>query len=488
MRRLLKALGIAALACLAVTQAAPSSFAAGTTPGGSPARSSAATIDTLSYFQNTHGVALSGSHSMSQYSTGNNIYLVKWDSDAYEHYTYDNNYIYLTEDHSGGEAPDGSYTYSDARWMARQMAVGQSIDVSANMAQFYDVGDSSCTPSHGGFQPYTMTLVAHDPDYQTGGTLGTQDVIVLQYDYRDGTGDQYERNYYAKGWGLVKWEWYQNDQVIATSTFQNTTTTPPTVPDTANSCVGTPVTNPVAPVPTSLTSFVTGMYSCILNNADPATSEVDNWVSQLQNDGLSISQAYNDFWNSQPSSVSDGDFANDLYRCMLHRDPDPTSYQNIVTGLQNGTVTRAGLVRQILSSQEFAVRILPMLQAVQYPPPNLPSSLSGFVSELYSCILSTPDPDTAGFDYWLGELQNKQLTIQGAYTSFWGYQASSVTNDQFANQAYGCMLFRTIDPGAYQNVLTRLDAGTLTRAGLVQQILSSQEFTGNILPTLQGLS
>jgi hypothetical protein len=319
-------------------------------------------VDTLSYLLNTHGVALSGTHSLSQTVRGNTIYNVLWDSDSYETFSYDSNYIYLPEDHSAGQGANGSYTFSDGRWMKRTMAVGDQIVVSGNSLQRFTVGMSSCTPSSGGQFPYVMTLLQHMPHDNLGGTLARQDVIVFQYDYRWGTGTDYERIYYAKGWGMVKWELYRNGQVIQTSTFNKVTSAPPTPPDLANACINAPVPFPVPSMPASLGGFVSTLYSCVLNISQPDASGFNFWLNNLQTRALTIQGAYTYFFGYEPAADSNDQFVHKIYDCILFRSPDDDGYQNSMTSLANGSVTRAQLVQAVLSSQEFTQGILLTLE------------------------------------------------------------------------------------------------------------------------------
>lgn len=232
----------------------------------------AGTIDTLSYMLDTQGKRLNGTHALSQTVMGQAIYNVLWDGNSYETFSYDSNYIYLTEDHSAADqGANGSYTFSDGKWMVRTMAVGDQLTVADNTVQFFNVGSNSCAPSNGGRFPYVMTLQQHIPSDNLGGNLGTQDVIVMQYDYRWGTGTDYEKIYYAKGIGMVKWELYRNNQVIQTSFFNTVTNTAQTLPNLTDACINTPMAAPIPSLPTSLSGFVNTLYACVLDIKQPDT-------------------------------------------------------------------------------------------------------------------------------------------------------------------------------------------------------------------------
>jgi len=469
------------------------------TSTSSPVANAPDVINTLNYFLNTSGKTLTGTHPLSQTVNGQTVYNVKWAIDSYETYTYDDNYIYLKEDHSGSPNP-GSYTFSDGKWMKRAMQVGDQINLSGNIIQNFTVNSNSCAQSTSGAFPYAVTLQQHIPNYNLEGTLGTQDVIVLQYDYRNGTGTDYEKSYYAKGWGMVKWELYRNNKVIQTSIFNQVSTSAPTAPSLQVACINTPVT-PL--IPATLTDFVNLLYSCVAKNNNPDSSGFNNWLQNLQNGSLDIKGVYTQFYNVQNTlnpSLGNDMFTKLLYRCTLLRETDATSYNNVMTGLSNGTLTRSGLVQTVLNSSEFTTNILSKLQTLlpatsitQVTNPNeptLPTSLNGLVSTLYSCVLNNTNPDSSGFNFWLNNLQTHALSIQGAYTQFFGYQSGvtpAINNNQFTKKLYGCILFRAAEQTSYSNIITGLTNGTLTQANLVQTVLNSSEFTTGILPKLQVL-
>jgi hypothetical protein len=181
-------------------------------------------IDTLDYFLSDHPErGLKGTHPLSQTVDGNAVYYVKWSDKNYEYYTWDNAYIYLKEDHSS--APNLPYTFTPGKWMKRFMRVGESITAiqGENKIQFFD---SACNPIHTNSGPYKyiMTLEKHIPDFDTGGDLGIQDVIVLTYDYRPAGATNYEKYYYSKEWGWIKWENVDPaGHVLQTSNFNNMT-------------------------------------------------------------------------------------------------------------------------------------------------------------------------------------------------------------------------------------------------------------------------
>lgn len=176
-----------------------------------------AAIDTLDYFLTDHqDKSLDGEHDtgslvdfinghvLSQTMERNKSYYTKWASDVFEIHTWDEDFIYLKEDHSG--QPVGFYSFTPGKWLARQMKVGDKLSVLENTIQRYD---PVCQPLTSSSFPIEMTLENHLSDYDLGGDLGKQDVIIVKYDSSVGlqTG-VFERYYYSKEWGWVRWEEY----------------------------------------------------------------------------------------------------------------------------------------------------------------------------------------------------------------------------------------------------------------------------------------
>jgi hypothetical protein len=107
------------------------------------------------------------------------------------------------------------------------------------------------------------------------------------------------------------------------------------------------------------------LYSCVLGTRQPDARGFSYWLGKLQSGAVSIPTAYTDFFDSQSSAVTNGDFAITLFDCPLYRPIDPASEQNVLVGLQNGTLSRDHLVQFVLSSPEFTGTDLPQLQKLR---------------------------------------------------------------------------------------------------------------------------
>jgi hypothetical protein len=191
-------------------------------------------IDTLSFFLSDHpetalvgdidelGNPNAGSHPLSLSVEGNAAYYVKWHPNAYEYYSWDDEYIYLKEDRSWSDAADDNrvkpQAFAPGFWMKRRMRVGEEIDMGAN--QTHLVYRRDCRPGRMARLGYKTVIEARIPRFEAGGDLGVQDVIVLRYDYSLRTGipdrqrvNSYEKFYYSREWGWIQWEYYQDDDL-----------------------------------------------------------------------------------------------------------------------------------------------------------------------------------------------------------------------------------------------------------------------------------
>lgn len=183
-----------------------------------PTTVKAETIDTLDFFISKHAVGTQEPKStgVTQYILGNSSYYFKTGS-AYEYHTWDNNFIYLTQDTSVGNYPIGggianSYRIISGIWMKRFMQVGEKIDVPSKV----DWYDNTCKViQHWDWWPYYVYLENHTK-MNFGGDLGVQEVIVLRFDYGSG----YEKFYYSKEWGYIRWEEFnQSGQAMRSADF-----------------------------------------------------------------------------------------------------------------------------------------------------------------------------------------------------------------------------------------------------------------------------
>lgn len=191
-------------------------------------------INTLDYFLTDHPdkslTTQEQQGQMGQVVVGAVSYYTKWSPHSFELHEFDEDYIYLLEDHS--LAPHPAYSFYPGTWLKRTMQVGETINVDNNRIQWYD---AQCKPTTSGQFPYKMTLERHESKYNIGGGLGEKDVIVVKYDWGPPGGD-FERFYYSKEWGWIKWEKYTNGELAQTAIFNKIRQAAPIPPAFSKVC------------------------------------------------------------------------------------------------------------------------------------------------------------------------------------------------------------------------------------------------------------
>lgn len=192
-------------------------------------------IDILDYFLSDHkDKALTGTHPLTQTVEGKTVYYTKWGPKAFERFIYDDEFIYLKEDHSG--APVNFYAFDSGKWLKRKMKMGEKNSLSDNIIQWYG---PDCKPLNKGSFPIELTLERYIPEFDFGGDLGKQDTIVVKYDSSPGsTSGIYERLYYTKEWGWVQWEEYDknNGSLPRNKSVFNKILSDPIKPDKSVAC------------------------------------------------------------------------------------------------------------------------------------------------------------------------------------------------------------------------------------------------------------
>ncbi|MEI6221813.1 MAG: hypothetical protein WCP97_03525 [bacterium] len=171
-------------------------------------------INTLDFFVHEKAIASVGGEPVSQFYSSGEVLTVKFkQADVYELYKYDSSYIYLSYDSSWGT--DGgqysSYQFKGnggkgGKWMKTSMRVGETIEENLSVGEFVRF-TSGCEPTADTPFSYKNTLEAHYKDYEIGGTYGKDEVIVLKYGYGGGS-PGFEKFYFSKKWGWIKWEGY----------------------------------------------------------------------------------------------------------------------------------------------------------------------------------------------------------------------------------------------------------------------------------------
>lgn len=192
-------------------------------------------IDTLDYFlSNNPDKPLEADKDLplSLRIKNNTAQYIKWPG-GFEYYKWDNNFLYLLEDAS----PVNPYAMSPGVFMKRNMAIGEKIDMAVNDVTYYKKIESYdnailCVLDTQLNQqiekwPYINTLIDHQ-SIDLEGDLGLQDVIVLKAYSTIPTYPDFEKFYYSKEYGWVRWEnWHKNGSLQAIVTFNKFSANPP---------------------------------------------------------------------------------------------------------------------------------------------------------------------------------------------------------------------------------------------------------------------
>ncbi len=213
-------------------------------------------------------------------------------------------------------------------------------------------------------------------------------------------------------------------------------------------------------------------------------------------------------------------FAMQQYRDFLNREGDAIGIAGWSDFITAGTYTRTQVVDAFLSSQEFAgftapvVRLyfafflrVPDYAGLTYNAGLVRSGLTlqaladffaaspeftatygaldnaQYVTLLYGNVLGRA-PDPAGLAGWVALLDGGTYSrgqVMLGFSESVEYQAA-MENEVFVTMMYAGMLRRTPEPGGFGGWLGFLDAGTYTRAQVIDGFLYSVEYHGRFLP------
>jgi hypothetical protein len=385
-------------------------------------------INTLDYFVSNKG--LTGTHDQSQTIKGDHAYFTKWSPNVFEVYRWDSSYIYHQEDHGDSDSSQ-AYHFEPGLWMKRQMKVGEKIDQTNTSATYYV--PSTCAIKIANAPAYYInTLEAHLPNYDLGGDVGKQDVIVLAYNY-DPSLRYLEKFYYAKGWGWVKWEYYVDGQLQSTSIF-NKIAASVTPPNYSAQCTERSSTALVAPSisPKSGSFAVTQLITL----TTPSTGAIIRYTTDGAEPTVGSSVYTAPFGISATAIVKAKTFA---------------STQDTV-----GSNTSAAVFFNT---------------AQQYLVPQFPADASGVVTHMYRHVLDrTTAIDQAGFDFWLGQVTKQSASTESLsllFKDFYNLDPAgefmhnhpNITDVDFVTHLFMNAYFRPPDAGGMGFWLDKLASG-----------------------------
>ena len=195
-----------------------------------PTPPSGPTYDILEYMVGTHRQqhtlqytwAGGGTQTIQIMQDGNEWRYVKGGG-QYEQLYYDDNWIYRAEDTS--ESADRFYTQSTngtlgAAWVKRRMAIGETVYTTKQVQHYLKAG---CVPQNGGLVTDALKLTAVYPAYTFDSGIVLKDVIRLEW----AAGEGY---LFAKGYGLVGFEFSGGKSYISELALQGRDDLPVSVP------------------------------------------------------------------------------------------------------------------------------------------------------------------------------------------------------------------------------------------------------------------
>jgi hypothetical protein len=238
---------------------------------------------------------------------------------------------------------------------------------------------------------------------------------------------------------------------------------------------------------TEIENFVDRLYTNLLNQSVDATKKA-SLVSELSAQTTTAADAVAEFALSKSiADISNEEFVSRMYSAVFNRKADDgkVNWENL---LNNG-MSRKIVIQKFTESEEFAniCASCGMTQG-EFQSDEIRDSniyVTSFVNNLYLTILWRT-PDAAGINNFVGALLNGESTDKIIKEFILGAECTSknYTNDEFIIACFGGILGRTgptvdaIDGGRL--FLDTLNAGGLTREGVVDSLLNSEEYKNRL--------
>lgn len=204
------------------------------------------------------------------------------------------------------------------------------------------------------------------------------------------------------------------------------------------------------PSATANEAFIKGLYQSTLLRA-PDAAGLANWLTALNANAQTREQIAYGFVNSTENRTNQVTF---FYKYFLNRTPDQPGLNNHVAYLQSGA-DEAQLMTNFILSPEFSGQ----------------NNNASFVNLMYYAILGR-QADTAGFNNWLTALNAGSLTRQDVVN---GFVRSREGIDRVLNSFTSSYLKRTITATEVTTFTGLLNTGS-TFGTVAARVLSSTEF------------
>jgi len=235
---------------------------------------------------------------------------------------------------------------------------------------------------------------------------------------------------------------------------------------------------------TPIGQFVTRLYQNVLGRA-PDAAGLNYWYDNLASHALTGAQATANFFLCSEfinKNVDDTTLLTILYKTCMNRNPDDAGLA-YWKGIMAKGWSRKYILNQFMISNEFksicaSYGIIP--GSITLRNSELKPGVTAFVSRLFTTFMNRT-ADSAGLDYWTGQIILKGLSPKTIATSFVNsaeFQSKNLGNVQYVTSLYNGLLGRAPDTAGLNYWVGQINANPAARKTLLNQFLASSEFAG----------
>jgi len=229
--------------------------------------------------------------------------------------------------------------------------------------------------------------------------------------------------------------------------------------------------------------FVTRLYKLVLGRT-PDSGGLKYWSDLLEDQVKSGAEvAYGFFFSTEylNKKVSDSSFVETLYLTLMNRSSDPSGKAYWLNYLTTG-VTRCYIFGGFVNSTEFTnicnqYKITRgTYKSTEIADQNV--NVTAFVSRMYTVCLGRSF-DRAGLNDWVNRLLRGEITGKGIIYGFFlstEFKNKNTSNERFVTLAYQTLFNRNPDTSGYNDWLGRLRSGQ-SRESVLNGFIGSAEFT-----------
>lgn len=231
-----------------------------------------------------------------------------------------------------------------------------------------------------------------------------------------------------------------------------------------------------------LEAFVKRLYSLILGR-EADEQGLANWTYQMQENGMTASQVIEGFVYSaefQNRVMTDDEYVEIMYECMLNRASDPQGKANWIDALNQGASRRYVLVG-FTNSQEFTnlCNSYNVVRGTLTTQENRDRNLNttAFVRRLYVKALQR-EPEVQGLNEWTGRLYCHETDLYGVSYGFIfspEFKSHNYSNEEYVTILYHTFLDREPDAQGCNNWVNILNQGG-SRESVMRDFVNSREF------------